>query len=116
MYFELFSLGHIFSRQNAFCANILTIARATVLRSKGIIPQFAGRSKQNNNQADESEKAGRVRFHKYRFFRLNVIKAKHIISCLQAPCLLPWHLFTEPVSVFQIIFCYPVDFVMDKLL
>ena len=50
------------------------------------------------------------------FYGLNVIKAKNIIWRLQVPGILLRFLVPEPVGISQIIFSYPVDFVMDKIL
>ena len=41
VYFEFFSLGNIFASQDPLCANIFTVARATIFWPKGLIPQFA---------------------------------------------------------------------------
>ena len=68
MYFELLSLWDFFTSQYSLCANVFTIAWTTVFRSECVIPQFAGRCKQDNNQESNCEEAGRLRFHKYGFY------------------------------------------------
>lgn len=68
MHFELLSLRNFFTSQYSLCANIFTIAWTTVFRPKCAIPQFAGRCKQNDNQASKCEEAGRLRFHKNGFY------------------------------------------------